>query len=183
MKFRNLILAILLGVVTLSLACTPPSWVAEAENIAKVSLPIVDGIASIVGAGPTVAQIVNDINLLITLFDKYQATPSTGTLQQIQAGLTTVNADIQQILTAMHIQDAATQNKVIAILQLVASEFSNIASLVPPSTGLGALALGQKSQANLPFTAKEFKAEYNKIVRAKTGDAQCDRVFAGKELK
>ncbi len=183
MKFRNLILATVLGMVTLSLACTPPSWAVEAENIAKVALPIVEGIATIVGAGPAVTQVANDINLLITLFDRYQSTPSAGALQQIQAGLATANADIQQILAATHIQNTATQNKVTAILQLVLSEFSSIASLVPEAVGSGQKAVGSKPAPELPFTASQFKAQYNRIVKAKTGDAECDRVFAGKELK
>ena len=183
MKFRNLILATLLGMLTLSLACTPPSWAVEAENIAKVALPIVESIATIVGAGPAVTQVVNDVNLLITLFDRYQAAPSVGTLQQIQAGLATANGDIQQILAAAHIRDSATQNKVTAILQLVASEFSNIASLVPEAVGSRQKAVGSKQAPNLPFTAAQFKAQYNHIVKAKTGDAECDKAFAGKELK
>jgi hypothetical protein len=183
LKSRRNILIILLALVLAVPACTAPSWVAEAENIAKVALPIVEGITSIVGAGPVVTQVVKDINLLITLFEQYQATPATTTLQQIQAGLTTVNADMQQILPAAHIQDAATQNKVTAIVQLVLSEFSNIASLVPEAAGSGQKAVGSKQAPELPFTAKEFKAQYNKIVRTKTGDPVCDRAFEGKELK
>jgi hypothetical protein len=181
----SLILGILLGLVSLSSGCTTPSWVTEAEKIAKVALPIVEGIASIVGVSATSAlsQVVNDLNLLITLFDKYQATPSTDTLQQIQAGLNTVNADIGQILPAAHIEDAATQNKVAAILELVTSEFSNIASLIPSSAASRSLRPSRAAMPKLPFTAKDFKKQYNKIVKTKTGDPVCDKLFEGKELK
>lgn len=187
----SLILGVMLGLVSLSSGCTTPSWVVEAEKIAKVALPIVEGIGSIVGvsASSALGQVVNDLNLLITLFDKYQATPSADTLQQIQAGLNTVNADIGQILPAAHVKNAATQNKVAAILELVTSEFSNIASLIPssaPSLSLLPAQAGPAGRAatpKLPFTAKAFKAQYNKIVTAKTGDLTCDKLFAGKELK
>ena len=181
----SLVLGVMLGLVSLSSGCTTPSWVVEAERIAKVALTIVEGLASIVGvsAGSAVGQVVNDLNLVITLFDKYQATPSAGTLEQIQAGLNTVNADIGQILPAAHIKNSATQNKVAAILQLVTSEFSNVASLVPSSSASLSLPAGRAAAPKLPFTAKDFKAQYNKIVTAKTGDPVCDKLFEGKELK
>ncbi|MDR3675799.1 MAG: hypothetical protein P4N24_09940 [Acidobacteriota bacterium] len=192
MKFRSLTLTTLLALTMMLPSCAPPSWVAEAESIAKVALPIVQGITSIAGASPAVSQAVNDINLLITLFDKYQAAPAAGTLQQIQAGLNTANADIAQIMPAAGIKNTTTQSKVAAVLQLVTSEFSNIASLVPQASGLGVRdsGLGPKPETRipnpalkLPFTAKEFKAQYNRIVTARTGDAECDQAFSGKELK
>jgi hypothetical protein len=54
----SLVLGVMLGLVTLSSGCTTPSWVVEAERIAKVALPIVEGLASIVGvsAGEALAQ-------------------------------------------------------------------------------------------------------------------------------
>jgi hypothetical protein len=194
--------AVLMGILAVALtlpSCTPPSWVVEAENIAKVALPIVAGLSSILGGSPVVSQVVNDINAVIALFDDYQKQPSATTLEKIQAGITAVNADLAQILPAARIQNAATQNKVTAILQLVSSEFSQIASLVPaesqsgvrspksevgvPESGVGIPESGGKKQvARLPFSAKEFKGQYNKIVRSKTGDPGCDAAFAGKEL-
>jgi len=181
----SLLLGILLGLVSLSSSCATPSWLVEAEKIVKVALPIVEGIASIVGvsAASALGQVVNDLNLIVTLFDKYQATPSTNTLEQIQTALNTANADIGQILPAAHIKNSATQNKVAAILQLVTSEFSNIASLIPSSSTSLTLPAKRASRVKLPFTAKEFKAQYNRIVTARTGDAACDQAFAGKELK
>ena len=181
----SLLLGILLGLVSLSSGCTTPSWVVEAERIAKVALPIVEGLASIVGvaAGSAVGQVVGDLNLVITLFDKYQATPSPNTLQQIQAALNTVNADIGQVLPAAHIKNSATQNKVAAILQLVTSEFSNIASLIPSSSASLSLPAKRAARPKLPITAKDFKAQYNKVVTARTGDAETDALFVGKELK
>ena len=183
MKTRTLILAGLIAITSMLPSCAPPSWVGEAESIAKVALPIVQGITSIVGASPAVSQAVKDINLLITLFDKYQAAPAAGTLQQIQAGLNTANADIAQIMPAAGIKNSTTQSKVAAVLQLVTSEFSNIANLVPQAEGNRQKTVGSMQAAKLPFTAKEFKAQYNRIVTARTGDAACDGAFAGKELK
>ena len=185
MKSRHVILITTLALALAVPACTLPSWVGEAESIAKVALPVVEGIASIVGGGPVVTQVVNDINLVISLLDRYQASPATGTLAEIQAGIAAVNADLQQILPAAHIQNPATQNKVAAIVELVASEFSDIASLAPQVTGQALqpeMRIG-KSAPKLPFTAKEFKAQYNRIVRTKTGNAECDKLFEGKDLK
>jgi len=193
MKFRIMILTSTLGAALMLPACTPSTWISEAESIAKVALPIVQGVASVVGAGPAVNQAASDVNLIITLFDQYQEAPATGTLQKIQAALNTANADIAQITAAAGIKNAATQSKVAAILQLVTSEFSTIASLIPkasptpagvvePAKAEAALR-GASAQGKLPFTAKEFKAQYNRIVIAKTGDAECDGAFAGKEIK
>ena len=193
MKFRILMITTVLAAAFTLPACTPASWVSEAESIAKVALPIVQGVASIVGAGPAVTQAISDVNLLITLFDQYQAAPAAGTLQKIQAALNTANADISQISAAAGIKNAATQSKVAAILQLVTSEFSNIASLIPPEASPATTASGAakaaartpdgNAQGRLPFTAKQFKAQYNKIVTARTGDADCDRAFAGKQIE
>jgi hypothetical protein len=181
--------AVLMGILAVALtlpSCIPPSWVVEAENIAKVALPIVAGLSNLLGGSPVVSQVVNDINAVISLFDDYQKQPTATTLEKIQAGITAVNADLAQILPAAHIQNAATQNKVTAILQLVSSEFSQIASLLP-GPNVSSLprreAGGKKEVAKLPFSAKEFKGQYNKIVRSKTGDPVCDAAFEGKELK
>jgi hypothetical protein len=196
MKTINTTLLIGLLVTALILpACTTPSWAEEAEKIAQVALPIVEGITSIVGAGPAVAKVETDVNALITLFETYQATPATGTLQQIQAGLSAANADIAQIMPGVGIKNSATQNKLAAVLQLVASEFSNMASLVPANgsepaassgptqAGAGQRTPGSATATPPPLTAKEFKVQYNRLVKTRTGDAECDRVFAGKELK
>jgi hypothetical protein len=189
MKRRVIILISIVALGCALTACTSASWVAEAEGIAKVALPIVEGVTNIVGASPTVTLVENDINLLITLFGQYEATPAAGTLQQIQAALNTANGDIAQILPAAGIKNSSSQGKVAAILQLVTSEFSNIASLIPTASKAGAALPSEGASAHpsagvkLPFTAKEFKAQYNKIVSAKTGDDECDRAFAGKELK
>lgn len=181
---KIVILAGLLATSLLLPACDAPSWAAEAEKIAEVALPIVEGITSIAGAGPTVTKVESDINLLITLFGQYQATPAAGTLQEIQAGLSTANADLTQIMPVAGVKNSATQNKLTAVLQLVASEFSNITSLIPAAGGTQPAAAGGGAPATkLPFTAKEFKAQYNRIVKTPTGDADCDRAFAGKELK
>ena len=87
---KTINIAMLVGLLATALilpSCTTPPWAIEAEKIAQVALPIVEGLTSIVGGGPAVTQAENDIHLLIILFDKYQATPAAGTLQQIQAAL------------------------------------------------------------------------------------------------
>jgi hypothetical protein len=148
----------------------------EAEKIAQVALPIVEGITTIVGVGPGIVQVETDINLLIALFEKYQATPDAGTLQQIQAGLNTANADIALIMPAAGIKSSATQDKVAAIVELVASEFSNIASLIPASSAptpansepkaVGSRQKAASSKSALPsLSAKDFKKKYNEIVK------------------
>lgn len=169
MKLKVAVLTSILAVSLGLTSCTPPSWVTEAENIAKVALPIVEGIASIVGAGPAVTQVVNDINILINLFDKYQATPSAGALADIQNGLNAVNADLGQIMPAAHIEDSATQGKVAAIVQLVASEFSNITAVVAANnpSPKSAVKSPKSNAAQTPAATldyKEFKKQYNTII-------------------
>lgn len=189
MNRQKTALSLLLVSILFFPACTTPSWALEAEKIAEVALPIVEGIATIVGAGPAVSKAETDINLLISLFDQYQATPAAGTLQQIQAGLNTANADIAQIMPAAGIKDSSTQNKVAAVLQLLTSEFSNIATLIPAnaapvagganssqptahSNALPGMAgsiqgpahTSAAPKATLPLSAKDFKKKYNAIV-------------------
>jgi hypothetical protein len=182
-KLKLAIITVLLGAALAVPSCTPPSWVGEAESIAKVSLPIVEGVATIVGAGPAVTQVVNDINLLITLFESYQAEPAATTLQKIQAGLATVQADLNQIMPAAGIKDPATESKVTAILQLVSSEFQQIASLLPsPGTAPAApqtaqrkaqTSSGPSSTPAAGLSVKDFKKQYHDIVK---GDPRFPKV-------
>jgi hypothetical protein len=179
-------LTTLLATALILPSCTTPPWAFEAEKIAEVALPIVQGLTTIVGGSPAVTQAENDINLLITLFDKYQATPAAGTLQQILTALSTANTDITQIMPAAGIKNSGTQDKVAAVLQLITSEFGNIATLIPsqgtPTTSSSSLkkadSSGKEADSSQPtanssvttttpvaLSSKKFKAKYNEIVK------------------
>lgn len=181
----------LIALLTLASAnwvCTPPSWVVQAEQITRITLPIFQTILTIVSpnAAPKVNQVTADIGVLLNLFDLYQSTPQAGTLTKIQAAINAINSDIQQIMAASHVSNPATQAKITAILQLVASEFNQIAALLPAPV-IAARVSGAppvvRKAGKLPFTASEFKAHYNRIVTSPTGDPECDAAFKGKELK
>jgi hypothetical protein len=170
MKLQIAVLTGVLAFVFTLPSCTPPSWVSEAESIVKVALPVVAGISSITGGGPAVTEVVNDLNILTTLFDKYQATPDAGVLADVQNGLNTVNSDLAQIMPAAHLQNSDTQNKVAAIVQLVAGEFSSITDVVAANNPRQKFAVRSPRSAAVPrapaitLDHTKFKKQYDAII-------------------
>ena len=215
-KVGRVSLALVLG-VTITLAACSTAWIAEAEQIVAALIPAAANIVALVAAlqGKSVsaadlATIQNagtqagaDLQLvqsLIAAYQKADATEKPGILNQIQAALMTAQAGLKGVLPALHIQDAATQAKITAVLGIVISEVQSLAAIVPVVSGetssgrrrcwhpacgqlgnqIPTLRTGSAKWApGTPLTASQFVSSFNATLTAKTGNADLDRVTAG----
>jgi len=99
-----------------------------------------------------------------------------------------VQANLQGLLPALHIQDAATQTKIAAVVGILLSEVQSLAAVVPIVTASQVsqnrrdLGHPTAKMGKLPLTATEFVKSYNSTLTAKTGNAALDRATAGFQI-
>ena len=134
--------------MTITLAGCSTDWIGQAEQIVAVMIPAATNIVALVAAlqGKSVsagdlktiqsagAQAGADLQLIQALIVGYQkadAATKPGILNQIQTAIGTAQANLQGLLPALHIQDAATQAKVTAVVGIVLSEVQSLAAIVP----------------------------------------------------
>jgi hypothetical protein len=192
--FGRLGLAIVLC-VTLTLAACSTAWIADAEEIVSALIPAAASIIALVAAlqGKNVsttdlqtiqnagAQAGADLQLLQSLIAAYQNADDAakpGILSQIQAALGAVQASLQGLLPALHIQDAATQAKITSVVGIVLSEVQSLAAIVPLVSAAEPLATRSAPRVGYPqppLTASEFVSSFNATLTAKTGNADLDR--------
>lgn len=195
----RVVLAVVLCVTMIWTACST-SWIGEAEQIVAALIPAVANLIALVAAlqGKSVsaadlqtiesagAQANADLQLMQSLIAQYQkadASAQPGLLNQIQAAMSAVQSTLNGLLPALHIQDAATQAKITAVVGILLSEVQSIAAIVPvanPSDSPGMIAVAAKqAPRKAPLTASEFVVSYNATMTAKTGNAGLDGVTAG----
>jgi nucleoid-associated protein YgaU len=97
-----------------------------------------------------------------------------------------VQSDLNSLLPALHIKDAATQAKIAAVIGILLSEVESVAAIVPlvnagaspRITALGAKRVNKRP----PLTAREFVDSYNATMTAKTGNAELDHATGGMRI-
>ncbi len=176
----------------------------EAEEVVAALIPAATNIIALVAAlqGKSVSaadlqtiqnagtQAGADLQLIQSLITAYQtadATAKPGILNQIQTAIGAVQANLQGLLPALHIQDAATQTKIAAVIGIVLSEVQSLAAIVPIGEFNASSAdEGQGGRwwrrRQPPLTANEFVKSYNATLTAKTGNAALDRATAGLKI-
>lgn len=189
--------------LTIMLAGCSTDWIGQAEEIVAALIPAASNIVALVAAleGKSVsaadmqtiqnagAQAGADLQLIQSLIAAYQKADEAakpGILNQIQSAINTAQANLQGLLPALHIKDAATQAKITAVVGIVLSEVESLAAIVPlvtpnASTKMMATAAAQ-AKKRPPLSAREFVSSYNATLRAKTGNADLDRATAGFEI-
>ena len=192
--------ALILCATMMFTACST-AWVGEAEQIVSVLIPAASNILALVATlqGKTVSaadlqliqnagtQAAADLQLIQALIVQYQkadASAKPGILNQIQTAIHTVQANLNGLLPALHIQDVATQTKIAAVIGILLSEVQSLAAIVPlVQAGAQPAQVLQKTRemghAKAPLSASEFVASYNKTMTAKTGNADLDRATSG----
>ncbi len=193
---------VLCGTLTWT-ACSAEAWIGEAEQIAAVLIPAVGNLVAVAAAvqGNKVsaadlqaiqnagAQVAADLQLLQSLMTAYQkvdAAARAGLLNQAQTAIGAAQANLNGLLPALHIKDAATQAKISAVIGLVTSEVNSLAAIVPlvnsnASPGMMPMAARQAKKSPL-LTAREFVSSYNSTMTAKSGDAALDHATAGMQI-
>jgi hypothetical protein len=196
--------------VTIVLAGCSTAWIQAAEEIVATLIPAAGNIVALVaavqgnGVAPNDLQMIQnagtqaaaDLQLIQSLMAAYQkadAAAQPGILNQIESAIAAVEANLRGVLPALHIQDAATQAKVTAVVGIVLSEVESLAAVVPIVRGQGPglqtsqvsqvrRDLGQPTQLKAPLSARDFVSSYNATMTAKTGNAVLDRASAGLKI-
>ncbi len=198
-------LAALVLCATMILTACSTAWITEAEEIVAALVPAAANLLTLIGAleGNGVStqdlqlvqsastQAQTDLQLINTLVTQYQQATDAATqaslLTQIQTAITTVQGNLSALLPALHITDAATQAKVTAVIGLILSEVQSLEAIIPlvkqspaqPSTSVAQASAKLKTQgAKAPLSASQFRASYNAIMTAKTGNAALDGAAA-----
>jgi hypothetical protein len=189
--------------LTITLMGCSTAWIGQAEEVVAALIPAATNIVALVAAlqGKSVSaadlqtiqnagtQAGADLQLIQSLITTYQtadATAQPGILNQIQTAIGAVQSNLQGLLPALHIQDAATQTKITAVVGIVLSEVQSLAAILPlanPSTSPAAIAKAAVvAKKKPPLTASQFVASYNATLTAKTGNAALDKATAGLEI-
>lgn len=200
--FGRMALAVVLSFTMIWSGCST-SWIGEAEQIVSAMIPAAANLVALVAAleGKSVSaadlQVIQSagsqagadlqlIQSLITAYEKADASAQPGILNQIQSAINAVQGNLQGLLPALHIKDAATQTKISAVIGILLSEVQSLAAVVPivnPNASPAAVAMARaqvKKQA--PLSAEEFVKSYNATLTAKTGNAGLDQVTGGFQI-
>ncbi len=191
--------------MTMALSGCSTDWIGQVEQVVAVLIPAATNIVALVtalqgksvsagdlktiqSAGTQAGADLQLIQALVAAYQKADETAKPGILNQIQTAIGTVQGNLQGLLPALHIQDAATQAKITAVVGIVLSEVQSLAAIVPLVSAKGeAPTLAAKNAARmghprLPLTASEFVASYNATLTAKTGNMDLDRATAGLQI-
>ncbi len=196
--------------MTVLLAGCSTAWIGQAEEIVAALIPAAGNVLTLVAAlqGKTVSasdmqmvqtattQASADLQLvqsLIAAYQKADAAAQPGILNQIEAAINGVQANLQGLLPALHIKDAATQAKITAVIGLTLSEVQSLTAILPivkaqtasgPAAAMARMTMAAPvaARARAPLSASEFVSSYNAMLTAKTGNADVDRATAGLKI-
>jgi hypothetical protein len=161
-------------------ACST-AWVSTLDSILAAAAPALIDILEIVSVakgqpvnGTLAAKITADAAAVKTLaadFAKVSAESAPGVCQQLQAAVSAYQADQQLVLQVAQVSDSNTQTKITLLAGLVAGTVNAITAVIP-SCQSGATTRSIKV-APL-YSVSTFRAHYNSILVAKTGNATVD---------
>ena len=167
-----------MGWMLLLLTGCTTAWTTEAQNIIALLGPSISSILAIlaafgVGISPAAltaiqswsAQATTGLQTVATLITEYntaEASAQPGLLTEIQTALSAIVSNLAAILPEIHITDASTQAKVMAIIDAVQMEMQALINLVPALQGKTTSHDELKVLIANVGTAKEFKAEFNR---------------------
>lgn len=194
-------LALMLSGTMIWTGCST-NWIGEGEEIVSALIPAATNTVALVAAlqgkgvsqsdlqtiqsvGTQASADLQLIGSLITAYQKADASAQPGILNQIDTAISTVQGNLQALLPALHIQDAATQAKVTAVVGLVLSEVQSLAAIIPVIKGQSSgqkLSLAKLDKKRTPLSASEFVESFNRTLTAKTGNADLDRAAAGLKI-
>jgi hypothetical protein len=156
MKFNSRVFWKLMGVfaildLCLVLAGCSTAWTSEAVQIITLLGPIVQSAIAILAAfgvglppgtlaafqkwsGDAQSALI-ELKGLIDEYNTAEASAQPGLLNEIQTLLSTVSGSLSDILPTLHITNAQTQEKITAIVQLIAQELTALMALIPAVQG------------------------------------------------
>jgi hypothetical protein len=123
-----------------------------------------------------------DLNLLQTLYNEYEASPSPSTIQKIQNAIADINQNLPALLQAAHVSDPVVSTRVTAAVNLILSTVNSFAELIPQSAGPATAQKVMRRPTTVPH-ASDLKKQWNQQVCGPTGKAALDAAFAPCEVK
>lgn len=188
--------------MTVGLVGCSTQWIGQAEQIVAVMIPAATNIVTLfaVTQGKDVsaqdlqtiqkagAQAGADLQLIQSLVAAYQKADDSakaGILNQIQTAIESVQTNLQNLLPALHIQNAATQAKITAVVGILLSEVQSLAAIVPLVNRESPMMMAKaatQAKKQRPLTASEFVNSYNAALTAKTGNVDLDRATPGLQI-
>jgi len=174
-KFLSGFLAVILSVALIGGGCSFQSGVAELGKYLPVAVQAFEGIVSILVANGAVgsaqagaldadaSQVQASFADLQGAINAYNAVPAADkqtALTKVIAVLGVVQSDIAKFETDVHVNNPKTQATIQAACALVATTLAAIAVNLGPAPAKGSM---KSARATVP-SAKEFKAQYNRIV-------------------
>jgi hypothetical protein len=178
--FMKQTLAVVLSLAMLCTACST-AWVSTLDSILAAAAPAFTNVLQIVAVAngqpvnsDLVAKINADATAVKTLaadFAKVSSESAPGVCQQLQAAVSTYQADQQLVLQVAQVSDAKTQTKITLLTDLVAGTVDAITAVIPSCQN--AAASGSMKIAPL-YSVSTFAAHYNSILVAPTGNAAVD---------
>lgn len=200
MTRRTRLAAVMLCGLMIWNACST-AWINEAEQIISALLPGVANLLTLAAAldgssvSPTDLQTIQNagaqaqadlqqLQSLVTEYQKASSSAQSGLLNQIQTEINAVQLNLGGLLPALHIKDAATQAKVAAVIGVLLAEVQSIAAIVPLANGSApaAMAALAKQPMKAQLSAHEFVKAYNATMKAKTGKVELDRTTERLEI-
>ncbi|MGH9445489.1 MAG: hypothetical protein ACRD3O_07170 [Terriglobia bacterium] len=147
MKITKLLLVPALAAAMLAAACST-SWITTAEQYVAVLVPAVQdviGILAIAGAKGvstttlnTVSeygvQATNDLNTINALLAKYNSANAATTMAKINVAANDAKQNLNLMLPALHITNAATVSKVTDAVDLAVNTITELEALLPSAT-------------------------------------------------
>lgn len=189
------VLSIVLCISLLATGCTA-QWI----SVALADLPVLIQMALNIGTLVTTlqsgqqlssadataiqniaAEASKDLNLLRTLYDAYQASPSADTLQKIQSAISDINQNLPALLQAAHVSDPVLATRVTAAVNLILSTVNSFAALIPQNSASVSVQMTQR-KVSVPH-AKDLKKQWNQQVCGPTGKPALDTAFANCSLR
>jgi len=172
-KVQHLAFATLLASALWLEACAIPAWVNTVESDAEVAAPIAASLIDVVDPAlePVVTLIESGFTALVNTLDTYKASPTATNLQAVQSAFAAVNAHVSQLESAAQIKSLSSQDKVAAIVQLLAQAVAEIAAQVQAAGSQTAnLKLEVPTVRAQPkgWKAKDFKHQFNAIIKGDT---------------
>ncbi len=176
---------VLVIVLSLAMLCTGCSsaWIVTLDSILAAAAPALVNILQIVAIAngqPVNANLtakintdVADIKALAADFGKLSSGSgsASGACQQLQAAVSTYQADQQLVLQIAQVNDPNTQTKITLLAGLVAGTVDAILAVIPSCQSAGAV---RSMKVAPPLDGAHFSERYNSILATPTGNGAVD---------
>jgi hypothetical protein len=172
-------LVVALSLAMCCVACST-AWVSTLDSILAAAAPALIDILQIVAVANgkpmdsnLAAKINSDVTAIKALagdFAKASSGSAPGVCKQLQAAVSTYQADQVLVLQVAQVSDSKTQTKIALLADLVAGTVQAITAVIPSCEANAQASL----KAVPPYRVSTFADHYNSILVAPTGDAAVD---------